>query len=676
MGKLIFREMRDKMEEHWARMTEGRSLVLATDVDKEEMWDLYLNSFPEGENEIYETRRSMDCNCCKSFIRNFGAAIVVNLDESITSIWDFELDGWNEVLKTMSDYVKSKEIKGAIKPDSSPNWEVSGIGTRITHASKNDKIVAFNHFRLEAVEDVRNRRVRAFGRDIHSVDYFAQVLRRSFNEITDEALDTTIELINSKSIYRGSEFLDIVEIFKDRKDMDKSVWALMCNDEVTAVVCRIRNTAIGTLLVNLSSGDFTVEECVAKFEHVVAPHNYKRPKPVFTKAQLERAKKALEDDGLINSIERKHATLEDVDVENVHYINRDALKVDIFSKMADKTKAVRGDYKNMVVISPEELREKASKAKVVELLVENQFRNNFCAITRQVNRDAKPLFKWDNGFGLSYNGDLADSSIRENVALKGGNVNGEVRFSIQWNENGDNNSDLDAHCRKLDGDHLYYGDKHALGGKLDVDIQYPDGDVAVENIFWPTAKHIRDGEYLFYVHNYSSSSNNKSGFKAEIEVLGTVYSFERSERLKGEEKVKVAKMLVKDGNITIKPIMDSTSDVTQKEIWNVTTNSFQRINAIIDSPNFWGKNNTGNRHTVFVIDKCKTSEPIRGMFNEFIKDEILVNHKRVLEAMGGMTKIEPEDKQLAGIGFSESRDMDLVVRIDNIIFNVVNKEER
>jgi hypothetical protein len=52
--------------------------LFEVEVDKEEMWALYLNSFPEGANPIFRERRVHDCSCCRHFIRDIGAMVILD----------------------------------------------------------------------------------------------------------------------------------------------------------------------------------------------------------------------------------------------------------------------------------------------------------------------------------------------------------------------------------------------------------------------------------------------------------------------------------------------------------------------------------------------------------------------------------------------------------------------
>ena len=44
-----------------------------TNVNKDELWDCYINSYPEDE------RQSHTCNCCRQFIKPYGNVVAIAL---------------------------------------------------------------------------------------------------------------------------------------------------------------------------------------------------------------------------------------------------------------------------------------------------------------------------------------------------------------------------------------------------------------------------------------------------------------------------------------------------------------------------------------------------------------------------------------------------------------------
>lgn len=59
-----FTEMRNKLIENFNDITKDVTHLFEVNVDKDEMWNLYLDSFPLGTNKIYRERREHDCCCC------------------------------------------------------------------------------------------------------------------------------------------------------------------------------------------------------------------------------------------------------------------------------------------------------------------------------------------------------------------------------------------------------------------------------------------------------------------------------------------------------------------------------------------------------------------------------------------------------------------------------------
>lgn len=111
---------------------------------------------------------------------------------------------------------------------------------------------------------------------------------------------------------------------------------------------------------------------------------------------------------------------------------------------------------------------------------------------------------------------------------RGGNVDCPLRFTLQWNDKEEwNTDDLDAHCVEPGRTEICYGKKKGrTGGVLDVDIREPRyGQTAIENISWTQSSRLKPGVYKFNVERYSDRGG-KSGFRAEIELNGQMYFYD------------------------------------------------------------------------------------------------------------------------------------------------------
>ena len=53
------------------QLAAGVDMLFLTNVDKDALWDCYLNSFPEEE------RQSHNCNNCKHYIRHYGRVVAI-----------------------------------------------------------------------------------------------------------------------------------------------------------------------------------------------------------------------------------------------------------------------------------------------------------------------------------------------------------------------------------------------------------------------------------------------------------------------------------------------------------------------------------------------------------------------------------------------------------------------
>lgn len=668
-----FTTMRNKLMKHFAEMTKDATHLFEVNVDKDEMWNLYLDSYPAGTNEIFRERREHDCSCCRQFIKAIGNAVVIK-DNKITTIWDFRTDDdtYQPVLDTLSAFIKSRAVSDIYVS------KFKKIGTLSNYEEmENGQMHEWTHFFLELPDKFVDKSSRSEGDIKGGYRDTRNVFKRSLDEITMDALDTILELITSNTLYRGEEWKGALTEFRKYKveydklttDEEKSNYAWEQSVKVGIAIGRIRNHSIGTLLVNVSEG-MELDTAVTKYEQMTAPSNYKRPKEIYTKKMLEDVKKTITDLGYLESLGRRFAKLDDITVNNILFSNKDAAKRiggvdDIFGAMEREVTINPKKFSKIEEVSIDRfVSDILPTASDIEVYLENKHTGNMVSLIAPQNPDAKTMFKWDNNFSWAYAGNMTDS-MKERVKAAGGRVDGDLRFSIQWNESGNDNSDVDAHCIEPNRNEIYFGNdrkpnKSAFGGQLDVDITQPSGRVAVENITYADRSKMRPGTYKFFVHQYSA--RRSEGFSAEIEFDGQIYSFSYNKPLSTGQDVPIAEVtLHTDGTFTIKELL--SSNPSSKEVWGVKTNQFVPVSVIMYSPNYWNEQNgIGHKHYFFMLKDCVNPEAPNGFYNEFLKNE-LIEHKRVFAALGSKMRVEDIDDQLSGVGFSATKRDELIVKV-------------
>lgn len=664
-----FKKFKLALQNNFESMSKDVKHLFEVDVDKEQMWSLYLDSFPEGTNEIFNERREYDCSCCRHFLKSIGNAVKIE-DGEVTTIWDFETNSttFKPVTEALSSYLKSRPINDV--------WvnKFDSLGTNTNReVSENGKVIEWNHLYLKMPKTLVNKSVKSEAEVKGEFRSAKDVFKRSLEELTEDSISTVLELIAQGSLYKGDEWKgQLTDFLKLKKEFlklpleDRDVFAWEKSINISPVLSRIRNTSIGTLLIDISEG-LDLDESVRKYEAIVAPENYKRSKPLFTKRMLEDAQKTINELGFEDSLARRFATLDDITVNNILFSNKDSAKKiggnDIFSEMLSEVSAKPKNYSKVEEIGIEEfISNVLPTTRELEVLLENKYSPNMVSLIAPVNKDSKSMFKWDNSFGWAYSGNITDSSMRDNVKSAGGSVDGVLRFSIQWNDTERNPNDFDAHCTEPDGFDICFYKKNSAktGGSLDVDIINPiPNKPAVENITWGNKSKMADGKYQFYVHNYSNKGG-RDGFKAEIEFGGEIFSFEYNKELRTDAKVPVATVTLKNGVFSIKE--DLPSSTSSREIWGLKSNQFVPVSVLMNSPNHWNGNATGNKHYMFMLKDCINPEMPNGYYVEFLKED-LVKHRKVFESLGSKMRVQDSDNQLSGLGFSSTRRNEVIVKV-------------
>lgn len=630
---------------------------------KNALWRHYLGSFPEGSNPVYIKNSEHDCACCRQVIKNIGNVVAV-VDETTKTVWDIysELESpYREVAYSMFQFVGAELRLNGVFRVSDQNFK---FGDSHTLQYIDGKAKKWDH--LWAIVPTKFRLpAKDLGTEVNKINTTIQVYQRGLEELSIESVDTVLDLIKEKTLYRGKEFEErLIEFRKDLEvyqkmgDMPRRK-ARFVHANYRKQHARIRNTAMGTLLQDLTEGK-DLEASVDAFGIMMDPANYKRTTALVTPAMIKKALADIEEAGLESALHRRHARLTDVSVSNVLWTDsglRGALKG---STLSDIMGVSDQDW-NTPSRDPESItvdwfvENILPKARSMGLLIEHKHQGNFMSITTSKEEGAPKLFKWDNPFAWSYDGNVTDS-IKEKVKRAGGNVNADLRVSLAWH----NYDDLDLHCVDPTGRHIYFGAKLNV---LDVDMNagYGKSREPVENMAFMNP---RDGDYRFWVHQFRLREvGTDVGFVLELAFGGKVIQMKFDRQVRSNDEIHALMVTVKNGQVVkTQWLKDLVGGGVPVEKWGVTTEQFVSVQTVMLSPNYWDGQAIGNKHWFFLLEGCKNPDPVRGIYNEYLRGD-LDKHRKVFEVMGNKMRIEPADEQLSGLGFSSTRQDQVKVQV-------------
>ena len=108
----MFKQLKDLVRFQFDAMRASGTL-LATDTDRDQIWQTYLDGFSD------DTRQEHNCNCCKSFIRQVGNAVIIKPDLTVCTVWDLHPSGvpseYRTAIVMLAEYVRRQPITGLFR---------------------------------------------------------------------------------------------------------------------------------------------------------------------------------------------------------------------------------------------------------------------------------------------------------------------------------------------------------------------------------------------------------------------------------------------------------------------------------------------------------------------------------------------------------------------------------
>ncbi len=684
---VIFKDFAKAINDQMTEMSKQQLYVVG--VDGRVLGEKYLDSFPINENTIFRNKRVYECTTCLDFIRKVGNIVTIK-DGVVTSIWDVTIGSYyQEVADKMSEYIKSLLIDNVyvtdiLKSGNESNVEFATIA--------NDIPTVWYHFNFEAPTTYFERSPNMVMGE-HKTNY--DTMRRALKELKLNAAEDVLELMNDNNLEKGPEYKHFIVAFIDLKKK----WDLLTNEKERNIflweniknpTATLRNSAIGSLLIDLSGkvreldesydyddGDvledgylilskpMLLEDAVSAYEFKVSGENFKRPNPIITEKMAQIAMETVATLGIRDNLERRFAKLSDIKTTNRLWSDLGTSRkvVDpLATALLEGVVETKINTKNLQDIDINDfIKNILPTANKVQAYVDNDHSNNFVSLIAPLHDNDNRLFKWNNEFSWAYVSETADT-IKQRVIDAGGSIDGILRVSLIW----ENIDDLDLHIIEPNF-RIHFNDRcSSSSGILDTDKNAPHTvltNTPVENVIYTDLNRMPNGIYTVFVHNYKSNDPKAQDFKVQVAIGDEVNTYSFKGRFPEKSQMNAIHIEKTTNGIKIVDVYEGLkSSNDSKDIWGVKTQRFIDVTTIMYSPNFWDEQTIGNKHFMFVLKDCLNPNSTRGIFNEYLRED-LNSVRKAFEVIGSKMKCSFSEEQVSGLGFPSTKDGTLICKV-------------
>jgi hypothetical protein len=639
--------------------------------DAENLWETYLESFPESERQFH------NCSACRHFIRRFGGLVTIDeKGKTRPAIWylDVASGAYIHGVNKLHDVVARAKVTGVFR-SSSPHLGVSRTGDW-THFHATVPVTSpalkwSNQTLLTAGQAM------AVDRENH-----ANVMR-ALAEFSPDLLAKAVELLESDALYRSDAVIGPARFLlglhrNAAASRTNSVWSAVST--APDGFCHPRSSMVGTLLEDLASG-MSAETVARRFADKMAPSRYQRAQAAPTVGAIRQAEDTIAKLGLARSLERRFARMDEVIGRSIWVSTAglsaasEAMPSGVFGNLVPKNETAPAAVLEIPKVTMTWAKFSKSvlpNACAIEALIPSDA-NRLAALVTAAHDDAPPILAWDNDgsrnrFSWFYAAGV-DAELRQRVLDAGGQYDDvDIRASLLWN----NRNDLDIHCVTPRSEHIFYGNKRSrtCHGWLDVDMNVTgETTKPVENIRWSRGK-ASVGRYTFYVENFNFHEHTCTAtpFRVELEINGKILAMDgvtRAGAIRDASRVLIAQFDYIPGR-ACDSVATECRPANGSEMQGVRAGTFAKVDAIVKSPNVWenAPNGSGS-HTMFLLDGCKAEDigQARGFFAEMLRPE-LRPIRSVIEAHTASATIgESGGADACGLGMNDSTPWNLTLRV-------------
>jgi hypothetical protein len=374
-----------RMGARFAALTEaGNAPLFTTNADG--LWDAYLGAFSDPAERQYH-----NCHACRDFIGRFGGLVTIGEDgRTNPAMWDESLapEQCKASVAAMARIVRKANVTGVwYCKDAAWGKPVTGIWRHLSVTPPTNMV--FRELAQTAGQAMAEKR-----EDHKNV-------MGALSEFDEKTVDQALQLLKSDALYRGEHVLGQAEwlhaLYIARKD-HRGVWSNLVWRAIAlapAGFCHPRASMIGTLLDDIRGGmDFG--EVSRRFREKMHPLQYQRPQAAPSRATIEQAEKLVEQMGIVRSLLRRFARLDEIEaIWKPSPIAGTPKDAGVFSRLKARGEIDRPN----LIAPPKTMTWEKFRADVLptaeRIEIHAPYRGAYSALLTAVDHDAPPILQWD-----------------------------------------------------------------------------------------------------------------------------------------------------------------------------------------------------------------------------------------------------------------------------------------
>lgn len=379
----------------------GKSHLFKTDVDPEELWNLYIDSVPD--------RQAHTCSACHAFFRRYGGLVTIAKDGSTASaIWPGAADvpgDYDTGIRRLAKGVDGAKVTGVFlaKEDTlgqpvTGEWRHFAVTLPVDHPSAWRSPVQTPGQRMAELRERFATLSRALG------DFHLSVLEQAFRLLDSETLYRSEKVQGPARWLRDlQETLDVHREAGGRSRRNL-IWLAVAS--APPGFCNPRSTMVGTLLEDIADG-LSFDEVSRRFRAKMHPLRYQRPSSLPSATNVAQAEKVVSRLSAAGAFRRRFCRLDEVDALWRPAATPEAPKNQgegaLFGGVETRDARGKGRKRNApeLEIPPVKMAWTRFRAEIlptatrVEIFLHDA-PSSFAALVTAVDPEAPPILQWDS----------------------------------------------------------------------------------------------------------------------------------------------------------------------------------------------------------------------------------------------------------------------------------------